>query len=193
MNALATALKVNVNIAYLDGHDQQGQVSFVPFQNAPFTVIEPVNLLYRCARTLSPSRWPVWLSASPPSYQTRALRYPGPEGRGSFGTPAHMNINLMGLSSRVARTADARNEPRCTQLSVCLSMSSCAPLVPSSKLPCRTAPKSACQNKNATRKGCPRGIICISPVGYGSVSRLACISTAACRLVISRSTMICAR
>ncbi|KAM5538858.1 hypothetical protein V8D89_007580 [Ganoderma adspersum] len=47
MNALATALKVNVNIAYLDGHDQHGQVSFVPFQNAPFTVIEPVNLLYR--------------------------------------------------------------------------------------------------------------------------------------------------
>ncbi|KAI0695288.1 peptidase C65 Otubain-domain-containing protein [Cerioporus squamosus] len=47
MNALATALKVNVNVAYLDGHDQQGKVSFVPFQNAPFTFLEPVNLLYR--------------------------------------------------------------------------------------------------------------------------------------------------
>ncbi|RDX43650.1 cysteine proteinase [Lentinus brumalis] len=47
MNALATALKVNVNVAYLDGHDPQGKVSFVPFQNAPFTFLEPVNLLYR--------------------------------------------------------------------------------------------------------------------------------------------------
>ena len=47
MNALATALKVNVNVAYLDGHDQHGKVSFVPFQNAPFTFLEPVNLLYR--------------------------------------------------------------------------------------------------------------------------------------------------
>ncbi|KAI0752149.1 peptidase C65 Otubain-domain-containing protein [Fomes fomentarius] len=47
MNALATALKVNVNVAYLDGHDQQGKVSFVPFQNAPFTFLETINLLYR--------------------------------------------------------------------------------------------------------------------------------------------------
>ena len=47
MNALATALKVNVNVAYLDGHDQEGKVSFVPFQNAPFTFLEPINLLYR--------------------------------------------------------------------------------------------------------------------------------------------------
>ena len=47
MNALASALKVNVNVAYLDGHDQHGQVSFVPFQNASFTVIDTVNLLYR--------------------------------------------------------------------------------------------------------------------------------------------------
>ena len=47
MNALATALKVNVNVAYLDGHDQQGKVSFVPLPNAPFTFLQPVNLLYR--------------------------------------------------------------------------------------------------------------------------------------------------
>ncbi|KAH9916247.1 cysteine proteinase, partial [Epithele typhae] len=47
MNALASALKVNVNVAYLDGHNAKGEVNFVPFQNAAFTVTHPVNLLYR--------------------------------------------------------------------------------------------------------------------------------------------------
>ena len=55
MNALSIALKVNVNVAYLDGHDAQGQVSFVPFQNASFTVIDTVNLLYRCVVVPTPA------------------------------------------------------------------------------------------------------------------------------------------
>ena len=46
-------------------HGQHGQVSFVPFQNVPFTVIEPVNLLYRCVWMFSPSPWPAPLTASP--------------------------------------------------------------------------------------------------------------------------------
>lgn len=121
MNALATALKVNVNIAYLDGHDQHGQVSFVPFQNAPFTVIEPVNLLYRCVWMFSPSPWPAPLTASPPSYQTGPLRYPGPEGRGSFATPARMNNNLMGGLPSLTRTADSGKRPRYQSASASMS------------------------------------------------------------------------
>ena len=67
MNALSIALKVNVNVAYLDGHDPHGQVSFVPFQNAPLTFIEPVNLLYRCVHSVcSCLRHPRTLSLNAP-------------------------------------------------------------------------------------------------------------------------------
>ncbi|KAH9856300.1 cysteine proteinase [Lenzites betulinus] len=45
--ALSKMLKVNINVAYLDGHDTQGTVSFVPFQNAHDPDTEPVHLLYR--------------------------------------------------------------------------------------------------------------------------------------------------
>ncbi|KAH9887088.1 cysteine proteinase [Cubamyces lactineus] len=45
--ALSSMLKVDINVAYLDGHDAQGTVSFVPFRNAPDPDAEPVNLLYR--------------------------------------------------------------------------------------------------------------------------------------------------
>ncbi|CDO70422.1 hypothetical protein BN946_scf184999.g63 [Trametes cinnabarina] len=48
INALSSMLKVNINVAYLDGHDPNGRVSYVKFQDAaedPDT--EPVNLLYR--------------------------------------------------------------------------------------------------------------------------------------------------
>ncbi|KAI0370907.1 cysteine proteinase [Pilatotrama ljubarskyi] len=45
--ALSKMLKANINVAYLDGHDAQGTVSFVSFQNAPDPNAEPVNLLYR--------------------------------------------------------------------------------------------------------------------------------------------------
>ena len=41
---------MNINVAYLDGHDAQGTVSFVPFRNAPDPDAEPVNLLYRYER-----------------------------------------------------------------------------------------------------------------------------------------------
>ncbi|KAI0632822.1 cysteine proteinase [Trametes polyzona] len=47
ITALSKMLKVNINVAYLDGHDTQGKVSFVSFQNAPDENAEPVNLLYR--------------------------------------------------------------------------------------------------------------------------------------------------
>lgn len=47
MAALSKVLKVNINVAYLDGHDAQGTVSFVSFQNAPDPDTEPVHLLYR--------------------------------------------------------------------------------------------------------------------------------------------------
>ncbi|KAI0668900.1 peptidase C65 Otubain-domain-containing protein [Trametes maxima] len=47
ITALSKMLKVNINVAYLDGHDTQGTVSFVPFQNAPDPDTEPINLLYR--------------------------------------------------------------------------------------------------------------------------------------------------
>ncbi|KAI0772483.1 cysteine proteinase [Trametes elegans] len=49
ITALSKMLKVNINVAYLDGHDAQGRVSFVSFENAPDTDTEPVNLLYRYA------------------------------------------------------------------------------------------------------------------------------------------------
>ncbi|KAI8972593.1 cysteine proteinase [Trametes punicea] len=45
--ALSNMLKVNINVAYLDGHDPHGNVNFVSFQNAPDPSTEPVNLLYR--------------------------------------------------------------------------------------------------------------------------------------------------
>ena len=74
MNALSIALKVNVNVAYLDGHDPHGQVSFVPFQNAPFTFIEPVNLLYRCVHSVcSCLRHPRTLSLNAPSLSDPAI------------------------------------------------------------------------------------------------------------------------
>ncbi|OSD03720.1 cysteine proteinase [Trametes coccinea BRFM310] len=49
INALTSMLKVNINVAYLDGHDPNGQVNYVPFQNAPDedADTEPVHLLYR--------------------------------------------------------------------------------------------------------------------------------------------------
>ncbi|OJT14251.1 Ubiquitin thioesterase otubain-like [Trametes pubescens] len=47
MSALSKVMKVNINVAYLDGHDAQGTVSFVSFQNAPDPDTEPVHLLYR--------------------------------------------------------------------------------------------------------------------------------------------------
>ncbi|KAI0351661.1 cysteine proteinase [Trametes cingulata] len=45
--ALSKVLRANINVAYLDGHDPEGKVSFVSFQNAPDPGAEPVNLLYR--------------------------------------------------------------------------------------------------------------------------------------------------
>lgn len=50
MTALTRALKVNVNVAYLDGHtrkDGEVTVDFVKFENATEPE-EPINLLYRC-------------------------------------------------------------------------------------------------------------------------------------------------
>lgn len=50
MTALSRALKVNVSVAYLDGHvhGEEGKVDFVEFKNVEDPVIEPVTLLYRC-------------------------------------------------------------------------------------------------------------------------------------------------
>jgi len=50
MTALSRALKVNVRIAYLDGHlhgSQEGTVDFVDFRNTDEDGTEPVILLYR--------------------------------------------------------------------------------------------------------------------------------------------------
>jgi len=49
MTALAAALKVNVNIAYLDGRSQNGKVDFVEFHhaNSQNDGVEPIILLYR--------------------------------------------------------------------------------------------------------------------------------------------------
>ncbi|KAH9922178.1 cysteine proteinase [Fomitopsis serialis] len=49
MTALSRALKVNVSVAYLDGHvhGEEGKVDFVEFKNVEDPVIEPVTLLYR--------------------------------------------------------------------------------------------------------------------------------------------------
>jgi ubiquitin thioesterase protein OTUB1 len=47
--ALARALQVNVDVAYLDGHDAGGNVNFVNFENADGLALggEPLTLLYR--------------------------------------------------------------------------------------------------------------------------------------------------
>lgn len=49
MTALTRALKVNIKVAYLDGHvhGQEGNVSFVDFTNVDESAIDPVTLLYR--------------------------------------------------------------------------------------------------------------------------------------------------
>ena len=53
MTALTRVLKINVNVAYLDGHaHQNGGVNFVTFDNA-IGPEEPINLLYRYAEILS--------------------------------------------------------------------------------------------------------------------------------------------
>lgn len=53
MTALTRVLKINVNVAYLDGHaHQNGEVNFVTFDNA-IGPEEPINLLYRYAEILS--------------------------------------------------------------------------------------------------------------------------------------------
>ena len=50
ITALTRALKVNIKVAYLDGHlhGQEGNVSFVDFTNVEESTIDPVILLYRC-------------------------------------------------------------------------------------------------------------------------------------------------
>lgn len=50
ITALSRALKVNINVAYLDGHSQSngGKVDFVEFQNTDEAGVEPMILLYRC-------------------------------------------------------------------------------------------------------------------------------------------------
>jgi hypothetical protein len=45
ITALARALRVNVSVAYLDGHAPDGRVDFVDFANAPGE--PPLVLLYR--------------------------------------------------------------------------------------------------------------------------------------------------
>ncbi|KAI5118472.1 hypothetical protein M0805_003733 [Coniferiporia weirii] len=48
ITALTKALKLNVEVAYLDGHSSDGSVSFVPFQNVPPNDFEnQLALLYR--------------------------------------------------------------------------------------------------------------------------------------------------
>ncbi|KZT69469.1 cysteine proteinase [Daedalea quercina L-15889] len=49
MTALTKALKVNVSVAYLDGHvhGEEGKVDFVQFKNVEDSTIDPVVLLYR--------------------------------------------------------------------------------------------------------------------------------------------------
>ena len=45
--ALSQALKLNIDIAYLDGRGQAGNIDFVEFRNAPEQETEPLILLYR--------------------------------------------------------------------------------------------------------------------------------------------------
>lgn len=47
MTALARALKLNVKVAYLDGHSADGKVDFVNFESAIDPESKPVELLYR--------------------------------------------------------------------------------------------------------------------------------------------------
>jgi ubiquitin thioesterase protein OTUB1 len=49
ITALSRAMKINVKVAYLDGHDSSGHVDFVEFKNADADAIgaEPLVLLYR--------------------------------------------------------------------------------------------------------------------------------------------------
>ncbi|KAI0316959.1 cysteine proteinase [Amylostereum chailletii] len=47
MTALARAMKVNLKVAYLDGHDADGKVDFVEFSSAIDETSEPLVLLYR--------------------------------------------------------------------------------------------------------------------------------------------------
>lgn len=48
ISALTKALKINIEIAYLDGHSADGTVNFVPFQNLPEVDVQnPPILLYR--------------------------------------------------------------------------------------------------------------------------------------------------
>ncbi len=57
ISALTKSLKINIEIAYLDGHSADGTVNFVSFQNLPETdVPNPPILLYRYARTISPKK-----------------------------------------------------------------------------------------------------------------------------------------
>jgi ubiquitin thioesterase protein OTUB1 len=56
MTALARALRLNVRVAYLDGHAPDGRVDFVSFESAIDPGTPPVVLLYRsvlvlCARS----------------------------------------------------------------------------------------------------------------------------------------------
>jgi ubiquitin thioesterase protein OTUB1 len=47
ITALSRALKININIAYLDGRGTEGRVDFVEFRNAVESKAEPLILLYR--------------------------------------------------------------------------------------------------------------------------------------------------
>ena len=48
ITALTRALKVNIRVAYLDGHDTDGNVNFVDFQSVPPEDFQdPPVLLYR--------------------------------------------------------------------------------------------------------------------------------------------------
>ncbi|KAF9048051.1 cysteine proteinase [Hymenopellis radicata] len=47
MTALSRALEINVNVAYLDGRNPNGQVDFVEFRNPPDSMDTPITLLYR--------------------------------------------------------------------------------------------------------------------------------------------------
>jgi hypothetical protein len=47
--ALSQALKLNIDIAYLDGRGQGGNVDFVQFRNAPDQDADPLIFLYRSA------------------------------------------------------------------------------------------------------------------------------------------------
>ncbi len=54
ISALTKSLKINIEIAYLDGHSADGTVNFVSFQNLPETDVP--NLRFFCIGT--PERFP---------------------------------------------------------------------------------------------------------------------------------------